>query len=88
MEAIEAKIITSDISRKQVSWGFGTKHPIITAPVGISPLDHMVDYTFEDDGQDVFKKIKSKLNGEPLKVEKTEKVNLKSNKEKEVSELE
>tara|TARA_R110000744_G_C19303000_1_gene555942 strand:+ start:431 stop:1255 length:825 start_codon:yes stop_codon:yes gene_type:complete len=64
LDAEDERVIVVNAAKRQVFWGFGTKEVITTVPVGIDPKAHFVDYTFGDEGQEVFKKIKKVLAGE------------------------
>jgi len=64
LEAEDERVIVVNTAKRQVFWGFGAKEVITTVPVGIDPKDHFVDYTFGEEGQEVFKKIKKVLAGE------------------------
>ena len=81
MDADENNILTIDIANRRISWGIGSKQTITVVPVGLNPYDHFVDYTFETDGKEVFKKIVKLLKGESLEVKENKVVK----KEKAVS---
>ncbi len=74
MDAQDERIIVINQSKRNVSWGFGTKEVICVVPVGIAPIDHFIDFTFEDDGKEVFKTIKKMLAGETTKPSKKKEV--------------
>ena len=73
MDAEDERIIIIDKAKRKITWGFGMREMITVIPVGINPYDHFVDFTFETDGKDVYKKIVKTLAGEPeeKKVPKT-----------------
>jgi len=66
MDAEDERIIIINTSKRSVTWGFGTKELITVIPVGINPYDHFVDYSFENEGNEVFSKITKLLKGETI----------------------
>ena len=72
MDAEDERIIIINTSNRKISWGFGNKELITVIPVGINPYDHFVDYSFDSDGKEVYKKICKLLAGE-TEIEKVKK---------------
>ena len=76
MDAEDERIIIINASNRKINWGFGNKELITVIPVGINPYDHFVDYSFDSDGKEVYKKICKLLAGET----EIEKKSIKSTK--------
>ena len=77
LDAEDERVVVVNTAKRQIFWGFGAKEVITTVPIGIDPRDHFVDYTFGDEGQEVFKKIKKVLAGEVAPKAKKEKAPVK-----------
>jgi len=58
--AVDAGIITISKGDNSVRWT-DTKVAIVQAPNGIQPIDHMVDYTFDPEGEKVYEHIRTLL---------------------------
>ena len=63
MDAIEERLITENKGKRQFFWT-DTKELIFTVPVGVNPVDALTEYTFDDEGTQVFSRIKRLLAGE------------------------
>ena len=63
MDAIEERLITENKGKRQFFWT-DTKELIFTVPVGVNPVDALTEYTFDDEGPQVFSRIKRLLAGE------------------------
>jgi hypothetical protein len=72
MDALDDKFIYENKGKRQFYWT-DTKELIFTVPVGISPLDALTEYTFDEEGTAVFSRIKRMLSGEKEQVKSVKK---------------
>ena len=62
LDAIDYGIIVFSHHANEINWVMGTKKPIIMhTPVGVEKLDYFVEYTFDSEGEDVYKEIQKKM---------------------------
>ena len=62
LDAIDYGIIVFSHHANEINWVMGTKKPVIIhTPVGVEKLDYFVEYTFDSEGEDVYKEIQKKM---------------------------
>ena len=62
LDAIDYGILDLKYHANEINWVMGTKRPaIIHTPVGVEKLDYFVEYTFDSEGEDVYKEIQKKM---------------------------
>mgnify|MGYP003121922273 FL=1 len=62
LDAIEYGIIDFSHHANEINWIMGTKRPkIMHTPVGVDKLDYFIEYTFDSEGEDVFKEIQKRM---------------------------
>ena len=70
IEAEEAKIIINNKSKRTIDWGGVNGQSITIVPVGVDGLDHLTEFTFEKEGEEVYSRI-CRLLEKSLTVEET-----------------
>tara|TARA_R110000744_G_scaffold124438_3_gene229955 strand:- start:1144 stop:1971 length:828 start_codon:yes stop_codon:yes gene_type:complete len=63
MEALDNKIIVQNNVKRTVDWGGKNGQTISITPIGIDPIDNFIDFTFEKDGEEVYKRVVAMLDG-------------------------
>jgi hypothetical protein len=62
LDAIDYGILDFSHHANEINWVMGTKRPtIMHTPVGVEKLDYFVEYTFDSEGEDVYKEIQKKM---------------------------
>jgi len=62
LDAIDYGILDFGHHANEINWVMGTKRPtIMHTPVGVEKLDYFVEYTFDSEGEDVYKEIQKKM---------------------------
>jgi len=62
LDAIDYGILDFGHHANEINWVMGTKRPtIMHTPVGVEKLDYFVEYTFDSEGEDVYKEIQRKM---------------------------
>tara|TARA_R100001015_G_C4631992_1_gene195007 strand:+ start:114 stop:1034 length:921 start_codon:yes stop_codon:yes gene_type:complete len=62
LDAVDYGILDFGHHANEVNWVMGTKRPtIIHTPVGVEKIDYFVEYTFDSEGEDVYKEIQKRM---------------------------
>jgi len=62
LDAIDYGILDFGHHANEINWVMGTKRPtIMHTPVGVEKLDYFVEYTFDSEGEDVYKEIQKRM---------------------------
>ena len=62
LDAVDYGILDFGHHANEVNWIMGTKRPaIIHTPVGVEKLDYFVEYTFDSEGEDVYKEVQKRI---------------------------
>ena len=62
LDAVDYGILDFNHHANEINWVMGTKRPaIIHTPVGVDKLDYFVEYTFDSEGEDVYKEVQKKM---------------------------
>ena len=62
LDAIDYGILDFQHHSNEINWVMGTKRPkIMHTPVGVEKLDYFVEYTFDSEGEDVYKEVQRKM---------------------------
>ena len=56
-------IIVQNNVKRTVDWGGKNGQTISITPIGIDPVDNFIDFTFEKDGEEVYKRVVAMLDG-------------------------
>ena len=62
LDAIDYSIIDFDHHANEINWVMGTKRPaIVHTPVGVDKMEYFVEFTFDSEGEDVYKEIQKRM---------------------------
>ena len=62
LDAIDYGILDFQHHANEINWVIGTKRPkIMHTPVGVEKLDYFVEYTFDSEGEEVYKEVQKKM---------------------------
>ena len=61
VEALDNKIISSNTTKRTIDWGGKNGQTISIVPIGVDPIDSFVEFTFEKDGEEVYRRVVSML---------------------------
>ena len=63
IDAIEYEIIAINHQPTEINWIMGDKRPVITyVPLGMDKIEHLAEFTFDKEGEAVYKEIKKRIN--------------------------
>tara|TARA_R110002012_G_scaffold202837_1_gene372008 strand:- start:1372 stop:2292 length:921 start_codon:yes stop_codon:yes gene_type:complete len=62
LDAMDYNILDFKHHANEINWVMGSKRPtIMHTPVGVEKLDYFVEYTFDSEGEDVYKEIQKRM---------------------------